>query len=97
MRKRSPAAPSKSARPLGWASSSPSSRGDLERSQGIYEQLMKVFGKDENYKEQIQSDVFRGYAEVLNQLHKFQEAKPFWLRLRLKKPETTSARSPRSR
>lgn len=62
-------------------------KGALEKSEEIYKKLMKIFGKDPQYKEVIETSVYRGYAEVLNQLHKFQEARPYWMRLRAANPQ----------
>ena len=56
-------------------------KGAYETARDQYKTLLKVFGKDPNYKTDIQTDIYRGYAEVLNKLHDFQTAKPIWQRL----------------
>lgn len=46
-----------------------------------YELLLKEFGKNADYKDEIYSSVYRGYGEVLLTLQDFVAAKPIWLRL----------------
>jgi tetratricopeptide (TPR) repeat protein len=55
--------------------------GYLETARDAYKQLLKVFKDDARYKETIESDVYRGYGEVLLALKDFQAAKPLWLKL----------------
>lgn len=55
--------------------------GYLETAREAYMQLLKVFKDDAKYKEEIESDVYRGYGEVLLALKDFQAAKPLWLKL----------------
>jgi len=50
-------------------------------SADVYMKIVKEFGKDQAYKKEIESDVYRAYGEILLELKDFQTAKPIWLRL----------------
>jgi tetratricopeptide (TPR) repeat protein len=52
-----------------------------ETSKRYYEKLLKEFGNNAKLKDEIESDVYRGYGEVLLSLHDFQTARPIWLKL----------------
>jgi tetratricopeptide (TPR) repeat protein len=55
--------------------------GAYETSRETYQILLKEFGGNAEYENEIQGAVYRGYAEVLNKLRDFDTAKPIWLRL----------------
>lgn len=52
-----------------------------ETSRKHYEKLLKEFGKNSKYKEEIEDTVNKGYGEVLLSLKDFQAAKNVWLKL----------------
>ncbi len=54
---------------------------EFKTSADVYMKIVKEFGRDAAYKNEIESDVFRAYGEVLLELKDFQTAKPIWLKL----------------
>ena len=54
---------------------------EYKTSADVYMKIVKEFGKDQSYKKEIESGVYRAYGEVLLELKDFQTAKQIWLRL----------------
>jgi len=53
----------------------------LELAIAKYGKLIEVFGNNEEYKSDIESSVNRNIAELLSTLHRFPEAKKYWIAL----------------